>query len=319
MADRHEVGSCGCVSIPSNTTGILERFGRFIEPLMPGLTCYCCCTDTVYLVRNNIQQLENKTNTKTDDDVNITLVTAVQYQISSANSRTAFYSLEAPRRQIEAYIDNTIRSCVPKLTLDQLFASKDDVSNAVKSELSHVMKNYGYDIINTLITDIILPANILAAMNSKNENLQLKLATIEKSEANKIAVVANADAKAKEMMLMADSESKKMVMMAGAQAEADRLKGVGIAQQRMEIAKGLEQSSSVIGEKLKISPVDSMNYVIVTQQQDMLREIGAKNKSTLLVPYSTNPADIMRNTLIQSQQIIASGKEQPHAGSIEPI
>src|SRR4051812_4541533 len=103
---------CCCACVETNTTGLLERFGKFIEPLQPGCSFFCCCWESVYSVPNNIQQIENNTDTKTKDDVNIRLVTAVQYEIPAAQSRTAFYSLQTPTKQIESYIDNCIRSHV---------------------------------------------------------------------------------------------------------------------------------------------------------------------------------------------------------------
>lgn len=300
MAQREPFRTCCCCAcIPTNTTGILESFGKFIKTLTPGLKCFCCCWQAVYDVPNYVQQIENKTNTKTKDDVNIKLTTAVQFQIKAEHTRDAFYSLQDPKKQIESYIDNTIRSYIPKLTLDQVFDSKDEISNAVNEHLSNVMKDYGYDIVNTLLINIELPPGVEAAMNSKNENLQLKLATVEKAEANKIAVVAQAEANRQSTIIAADAEASKILALAKAQADADRMKGEGDALKRMAQTKGLQVSAEILTDKSKLSPNDSMNYVLTSQYMETLDSIGAKNKATVMVPFPNNIGDALRNVMVQ--------------------
>lgn len=299
MAD---VTCCCCASIPSNATGILESFGAFVKLLQPGLNCFCCCYEKVRVVHNNIQQMSNQTNTKTRNDVNITVVTAVQYTVKSENSRKAYYSLQAPVKQIEAYIDNCIRSHVPKMTLQEVFESKDSIGDAVKAELAQTMREYGYDIVNTLLTDIMLPANLIAAMNSKAENEQLKIAAVDKAEANKIAVITAAEANKIAVSAAADAEASKMRKLAEAQAEVDMLKGRGLAQQRMEMVRGLDQAVRAMSEDLKIEPAKTMDLVLAVQYYDTLKDIGHNAKS-IMVPYSNNPQDWIRNSIIQGSEV----------------
>ena len=256
-------GCCFCACIPTNSTGILQRFGRFLGILVPGLHCICPCTDRVNVIPNNMSQLNNKTKTKTRDDVFVTLETRIQYQIDQENSKDAFYLLQNAHQQMEAYIDNCIRNTATNKTLDELFASKNELSLAIQNEVKDKMSRFGYTIIETLLTDIKVPEIISQAMNSKSQNLQLKVAAQHKADAD-YAIVTRA---------------------AEAQAEVMRLQGVGIANQRLAVVTGLEKAIKIIGHEGQIQVPDAMEYTLKVQHLDMIRDIGTHSRAVMMVPY----------------------------------
>jgi regulator of protease activity HflC (stomatin/prohibitin superfamily) len=294
---RTPIGSCGCASIPTNATGILESFGKFVETLGPGLACYCCCGGQVYLVHNNIRQLENKTATIDRDQVSLTITTQVQYQIPTASSKTAFYELSDPTSQINSYVDNCLRSYVPRHTSEELFQTKDTASAEVQKHLSDTMSKYGYTIVSVLLTHIALPANVQAAMNARAEQRLLRLAATETAEAARITMVTRSEAEARQMVLMAESKAKEMSILATARIEVDRAKGTGIAQQRAEIASGLERASMAIGSKMGMSGREAMRWVFASQYLEAITTMGSSNKSTMLYPMATSPNDVMRTVM----------------------
>lgn len=300
--DEYSVSCCCCASVPTNTTGLRERWGQFMELLQPGLTCFWCCCEGVRIVPNYIQRMTNKTQSKTRDDVNVTVITAVQYKIRPEKSRDAYYNLQDPVKQIEDYIDNCVRSHVPKMTMNEVLESKDSISQAVKDELSHTMEQWGFDIVKTLVTDIILPANIVEAMNSKVQNTLRKQAAVDHAEALKIETTTAAEANRIATIAAADAEAAKMRKLAEAQADVDMMKGRGLARQRMEIIQGLNQAVSAMSTDLKIDPTKTTDVVLAVQYFDTLKEIGSHAKS-VMVPYSNNPQDVLRSVMIQSKQV----------------
>jgi len=294
------IGSCGCASIPTNSTGILARFGEITKTLTPGLACYCCCCDTVHLVDNGVQQIENKTTTIDSNQVSITIVTEVQYQVTSDQSQTAFTRLRNPQSQMKSWIDNCLRSYVTEHSIQQLFRTKDNLSDEVRKKLTETMQAYGYTIIAVLLTRIILPENIQAAMNARIEQQLLKEAQAETSERQRIATVVQSEADARQKVLMANAESERMLIVAKADAEVQRLRGVGIANERAEIVRGLETACAGIGNKLGLGMESAMQYVLATQQLDALTKIGSKSNS-IMIPYPTNGTELLRNTMMQVQ------------------
>ena len=254
-------------SVKQQSIGIIERFGRFKRIASPGLNIRIPLIDRlVGHVNLRIQQLDVHVETKTKDNVFVSLQVSVQYQAIESSIYEAFYKLENPDAQIQAFIFDVVRAKVPNIDLDDLFSKKDEIAIDVKTELHETMLNFGYEIIKTLVTDIQPNENVKHAMNEINTAQRMRLAAQEKAEAEKIMRVKQAEA----------------------EAEANILHGQGIAGQRQAIIEGLGHS---VEELHKSSPnLNSealMQMVLIIQYFDMLRDIGSSSKSnTVFVNHS---------------------------------
>ncbi|HCX55759.1 MAG TPA: SPFH domain-containing protein, partial [Sphingobacterium sp.] len=154
----------------------------------------------------------------------------------------------------------------------------DDIAIAVKSELQDAMQSYGYDIIKALVTDIDPDEQVKHAMNRINAAEREKTAAEYESEAQRIRIVA----------------------VAKAEAESKKLQGQGIADQRREIAKGLEESVKMLNAA-NINAQEASALIVVTQHYDTLNAIGANSRSNLvLLPNSPTAASTMLNDLVVS-------------------
>lgn len=78
---------------------------------------------------------------------------------------------------------------MPRMELDQAFESKDDIAQAVLEQLQNVMKDYGYAIVNTLVTDLAPDVKVKASMNEINAARRLKEAASHQAEADKVRQV----------------------------------------------------------------------------------------------------------------------------------
>jgi len=278
-------------TVKQATAAIVERLGKFHVVRQSGLHLKIPFIDQVAKRMNlRIQQLDVIIDTKTLDNVFIRMKVSVQYQVITAQVADSFYRLENPENQITSYVFDVVRAEVPKLKLDDVFVRKDDVAIAVKGELQEAMQSYGYDIIKALVTDIDPDEQVKHAMNRINAAEREKTAAEYESEAQKIRIVA----------------------VAKAEAESKKLQGMGIADQRREIAKGLEESVKMLNEA-GISSQEASALIVVTQHYDTLHSIGANNRSNLvLLPNSPSAASSMLNDLVVSmaatQKIEESGK-----------
>ena len=190
----------------------------------------------------------------------------------------AFYKLDFPHEQITSYVFDVVRAEVPKMILDDVFLKKDDIAIAVKSELNVAMMEYGYDIIKTLVTDIDPDAQVKEAMNRINASEREKVAAQFEGDAARILIVEKAKA----------------------EAESKRLQGQGIADQRREIARGLEESVSVLN-KVDINSQEASALIVVTQHYDTLQSIGQETNSNLiLLPNSPQAGSEMLNNMVAS-------------------
>mgnify|MGYP001794511624 FL=1 len=265
--------------VKQQTAVVIETFGKFTSVRHSGIQFKIPFIQRIAVrLSLKIQQLDVIVETKTLDDVFVKLKVSVQYVVIRDKVYDAFYKLEYPHDQITSFVFDVVRAEVPKMKLDDVFVKKDDIAIAVKRELQEYMSEYGYDIIKTLVTDIDPDAQVKAAMNRINASEREKIAAQFEGDAARILIVEKAKA----------------------EAESKRLQGQGIADQRREIARGLEESVEVLN-KVGINSQEASALIVVTQHYDTLQAIGEETNSNLiLLPNSPQAGSDMLNNMVAS-------------------
>ncbi|MEM9868606.1 MAG: SPFH domain-containing protein [Bacteroidota bacterium] len=265
--------------VKQQTAVVIETFGKFTSVRHSGIQFKIPFIQRIAgRLSLKIQQLDVIVETKTLDDVFVKLKVSVQYVVIRDKVYDAFYKLEYPHDQITSFVFDVVRAEVPKMKLDDVFVKKDDIAIAVKRELQEYMSEYGYDIIKTLVTDIDPDAQVKAAMNRINASEREKIAAQFEGDAARILIVEKAKA----------------------EAESKRLQGQGIADQRREIARGLEESVEVLN-KVGINSQEASALIVVTQHYDTLQAIGEETNSNLiLLPNSPQAGSDMLNNMVAS-------------------
>ena len=289
-------------TVQQRTAAIVQRLGKFVREAKPGLNVKVPFIDRVVgRVNLRVQQLNVKIETKTEDNVFVQMVVAVQFYVLPEKVYDAFYKLDDAERQITSYVFDVVRAQVPKIKLDDVFEKKDDIAITVKGELAQVMEGFDYGILKALVTDIDPDPKVKESMNEINAAQRMRVAATEKGEADRILKVKAAEG---------DAQSK-------------ALQGRGIADQRKAIVEGLRDSvdefqRSVPGTTAK----DVMNLVLMTQYFDTLKEIGASSRSnTILIPHSPGSlaslSEQIRNAMIEANQTVeasSNGRAKALAG-----
>ena len=278
---------CSCVN--QQTVGIVQRLGKFARIAESGFNCLVPCLESVDgHVSLRVQQLDVACETKTKDNVFVNIVVSVQYSVIPENIYDAYYKLTNTSEQIKAYVFDVVRSTVPKINLDDVFTTKEEIALSVKEELTKSMETFGYQIVQTLVTDISPDSRVKDAMNEINAAQRMRIAAQDKAEAEKIMVVKAAEG----------------------EAEAKYLAGTGIARQRQAIINGMQESmTQFTGEFKEVSASSVMDMIIVTQYFDTLKDIGASSKSnTVFIPSDpsnvSNISSQIRNGIIQSDSFV---------------
>jgi regulator of protease activity HflC (stomatin/prohibitin superfamily) len=280
--------------VNQQTAVVVQNFGKFARVAGPGLNFKLPLVESIAGRLNlRVQQLDVRVETKTEDNVFVHVIVAVQYHVLAEKVYDAFYRLSEPGTQITAYVFDVVRARVPRLKLDDVFEKKDEIADAVKNELAHVMSEFGYGILKALVTDIDPDHKVKEAMNEINAAQRLRVAATEKGEAERILKVKAAEA----------------------EAQSKALQGKGIADQRKAIVEGLRESVDTFQRSVPgATAQDIMNLVLMTQYFDTLKEIGANARSTtILLPHSPGAlSDLtqqIRNAMITAEQV---GPALPH-------
>ena len=279
-----------CVS--TNTIGAVERCCAFNRVAKEGCVMVLpCCGETITNMRSTrTQAIELQVGTKTLDNVFVEVFISIQYtvlrnEISDNGLQSeyqAMYALQNPVQLITAYVYDVVRATVPRMDLDHAFEDKDRIAQEVKKTLT-VMKQFGFEVVKTLVTDLEPNHKVKDAMNEINAAARIKEAAKEKAQADKILVVKRAEA----------------------QCESKILSGHGVAKQRKAIIDGLRNSivdwSDGKGDKEGNSAQDVMDLLLLTQYFDMLNIVGQNPSSTTaFVPFPLDGIDTTREALISA-------------------
>ena len=249
-------------TVDTAQVGIITRFGKFLRAAEPGLNWKWPFIDRVAgRMSLRVDQIKLVMETKTQDNVFVTIPISVQTRVRPEKVYDAFYRLSDPALQIQSYVEQVILGHVPGMTLDEVFATQSGIAAAVKKELDADMAGFGYEIVNVLVTDIVPDEKVKAAMNDINAAQREQVAASARGEAEKILVVKRAEA----------------------EAESKALQGAGIANQRKAIIEGLQGSiesfQKVVGGT---STSEVMQLVLVTQYFDTIKSIGENDRTNTL-------------------------------------
>src|SRR5579884_4123992 len=254
-------------TVEQQERAIVERFGKFVRVAGPGLQ-----TKTPFVERVagrmslQVEQLNAQIETKTKDNVFVQIKLAVQYKCGPSEQQVqdAFYKLDDPEVQMQAYAFDVVRSHIPSMDLDEAYADADTIAMHIQDTLHRQMADYGYEIVKALVTNIEPDQKVKDAMNNINA-----------AQRNQVAAAAQGDAKKTLAVKKAEGEKETM-----------RLQGEGVAAERRAIAEGLRESLEIIAEQ-GLDPREAMALVALTQYTDMIRALGeGANTNTILLPHS---------------------------------
>jgi regulator of protease activity HflC (stomatin/prohibitin superfamily) len=271
-------------TVSTAEVAIITRFGKFLRIAEPGLNWKSPFFDSVAgMVSLRVNQLTLTMETKTKDNVFVTIPISVQNRVRPEKVYDAYYKLSDPDAQIKSYVEQVILGHVPGMTLDEVFASQSSIAAAVKQELDADMAGFGYEIVNVLVTDIVPDAKVKSAMNDINAAQREQVAANARGEAEKILVVKKAEA----------------------EAESKALQGQGIANQRRAIIEGLQVSIEQFQKVVEgASAKEVMQLVMVTQYFDTLKSIGESDKTnTLFLSHSPGAVKDVSDQILQSMVV----------------
>ena len=275
--------------VRQQTAAVIERFGRYVRTAQPGLHTKIPLDIEKIVDRPSmrIRELVLDMESKTKDDVTVTLRIAIQYVIPNYDKVfDAYYKLIDYKEQIESWVYDAVRSMVPNMTMNQVYENKDEIAKDVEEKLAERMQLYGFEIVRALVNDVIPPSKVKDAMNEVNTQQRLQVAAEAEGEKNKILIVKNAEAEAKNK----------------------ELQGIGIANQRKAIIEGYKEAVQDFTKGIPDSASkDVMSLVIISQYFETLDRLGGDSRSKVIF-LPSNPG-AAGEWMQQMTQAFASAQE----------
>jgi len=222
-----------------------------------------------------VNQLNVKTTTKTKDNVLVDVVVAVLYDVDPKNVFEAYFKIQNPKKQMASYVEDSVRSHIPLLDLDELYSHKEEMANDVKTVLSKSMTDYGYEIVKILLTEITPDPTVMEAMNAINT------AKLERAACEYIA----------------EGKKARTVKHAEANAEKMYLKGVGLAKARNSILAGYEESMIEMKKTADMNPSDVMHMMLISQYMDVVKDFRKQGRA--LIEHSPKGVEEMEKEITE--------------------
>mmetsp|Transcript_48475 Transcript_48475/g.73779 ORF Transcript_48475/g.73779 Transcript_48475/m.73779 type:complete len:303 (+) Transcript_48475:77-985(+) len=256
--------SIACIAcVDTGEVGLLQMCGKYSGTAAPGINCIMWPFQTVAKVPTKVFQIEVRTDTKTKDNVTLTVTSVIQCCVDAERAHDYYYKLSNPHQQVSSYVHDCIRSLLPNHELDKAFESKDEMASTIKEAVALAMQPYGLNIVTALVTDMAVDPTVLKAMNEINAARRHRVAAVERAEAEKILAVKAAEA----------------------EAEAKELSGKGTARMRQAITEGFKGSIESMQHSAGMEAREIIHMMITTQYLDVLKNFAESGKATMVVPH----------------------------------
>lgn len=251
-----------CQSVPQSEIGIFETCSRFSGLAPPGCHCFAPWTSIVSMLSIRLRECEYKVESKTKDNVFVTLSVVVQFQLIAEKVKDAYYRCTDPAAILNNHVLNSIRAKIPLYKLEALYVERGTISQQLKDEVDQEMAEFGIEIVSALIADIDPGDEITSAMNDIQRLQRLRVASVDEAETKKLRRVRAAEAA----------------------CDARRLAGEGLAEQRKAIVAGLMESIEGVHKDVPdLSSDDATNMLLMNQYYDTLQEIAKGSTGSVMM------------------------------------
>lgn len=232
--------------------------------------CKMCSSITIEgRVSTRLRSVEVRVETKTRDDVFVTLAVSVQYVV--ADVMKAFYQLAEPRQQIRSYVEDSVRVFVSRVPLDEIFFMQQELTRHILESIKPKMEEFGWQIEDVPVTDLSPERKVQDAMNQINIQARLKEAEKTNAEANKLIQIKRAEAA----------------------AEATYLAGEGVSRMRRALLQGYNSMIADLIEETGLTEKIAENTVYTQQLFTMLADLATDNSPDKLF-LSHQPGEVFR-------------------------
>ncbi|MEM6488770.1 MAG: SPFH domain-containing protein [Pseudomonadota bacterium] len=257
-------------TVPQGEQWTVERFGRFIRVMEPGLRF-------MFPLIDGIGQKLNMMETVLDIDGQI-VITRDNAQVQA--DAVAFYQVvDAPRaayevRDLELALQNlsqtNIRSVIGAMDLDDVLSNRDLINSKLLTVIDDAATPWGVKVTRVEIKDLNPPEDIVKAMASQM-----------KAEREKRAEVLTAEGEKQAAILKAEGLKESQIREAEGRREAAFLD----AEAREREAKAEAEATRMVSDAIAQGDVQAINYFVATKYTEALAHMAAApNTKTIIVP-----------------------------------
>ena len=256
--------------VPQGEQWTVERFGRYVTTLDPGLGLI---NPLFSRIGKKVNMMENvldipEQDVITQDNASCRVDAIVFYQVIDA--RRAAYEVRSLEGAVVNLALTNIRSVLGSTDLDAALSSRDEMNNRILKVMDEATDPWGTKITRVEIKDISPPTDLLDAMASQMKAEREKRAQILEAEGYRAAAIQRAEGDKQSDILKAEGE----LVSAQRQAEA-----------RERLAQAEAEATRLVAEAIGSTGTNAVNYFVAQKYVEALSEFAkSPNQKTIFMP-----------------------------------
>ncbi|WP_421696702.1 SPFH domain-containing protein [Aestuariivirga sp.] len=256
--------------VPQGYNYTIERFGKYIDTLQPGLGVIIPFIDRVGAKQNMMEQVLDIPSQEviTRDNAMVKVDGVTFFQIVDA-ARAAYEVKDLENAVINLVMTN-IRTVMGSLDLDSLLSQRDEINHRLLNVVDQATQPWGVKMNRIEIKDIAPPRDLVESM-----------ARQMKAERDKRAAILEAEGLRAAAILRAEGEKQSVVLEAEGRKEA----AFRDAEARERSAEAEARATEVVSRSIGAGGAQAINYFVANNYIKALESLAsAPNQKVLMMP-----------------------------------
>ena len=270
------------IIVPQGFEYTVERFGRYLETLNPGLHFLIPLIDRVaYKIDMKESVLDvPPQDVITKDNAAVTVDGVVFFRIDDASK--AAYQVQNLRSAITNLTMTNIRTVMGSMDLDQLLSHREEINARLLAVVDGATEIWGTKVTRIEIKDIHPPHDIVASMGRQMKAEREKRAQILEAEGHRQAAILKAEGEKQSMILEAEGGQQAMILEANGRKESAFLDAVA----RERFAQATALSTELVSKALAKGDERALKYFVTQNYVEAFKALAtSENQKVVMMPY----------------------------------